>query len=145
MAEMKPISVFFLNVFLDVFVLFASVFCCMYAHTHTHHMCAWWLQMSQEGVRFPGTEVIGGQEPPCGCWQSNSDLPEELQCSDLLSLLLSFPTQVSMFFLLQATFCGGYKCPSGRKLSLSLFSFILKPSGGENPGSSHDAAPRQDL
>lgn len=27
---------------------------------------------SEEGVEFPGTEVIDGYEPPCECWELNS-------------------------------------------------------------------------
>ena len=42
----------------------------MYTHTCLH---AWCLLRSEEKVRSPGTEVTGGCELPCGCWESNPD------------------------------------------------------------------------
>lgn len=35
---------------------------------HVHAWCQW---RSKEGIRFPGTEVKGGDRLPCGCWCPN--------------------------------------------------------------------------
>ncbi|CAO2624324.1 hypothetical protein LEMLEM_LOCUS18317 [Lemmus lemmus] len=32
-----------------------------------HHMCAWFLQRSEEGIRIPETAVIDSCKPPHGC------------------------------------------------------------------------------
>lgn len=37
-------------------------------YIYVHHMYAWCLRMSQEGIRFPQTEDINGFDLPCGCW-----------------------------------------------------------------------------
>lgn len=34
-------------------------------------MHAWCLQRQEGGSGFPETEVIGGFEPTCGCWDLN--------------------------------------------------------------------------
>lgn len=39
------------------------------AHIYVHHMHAWCLQRSEEGVRTPGTGVRDGCKPPCGSWE----------------------------------------------------------------------------
>lgn len=36
-----------------------------------YHMHAWCSCKSEEGFRSPGSKVIDGCEPPCGCWKSN--------------------------------------------------------------------------
>lgn len=41
--------------------------------------CPW---RSEEGLGYPGTGVIDGCEPPCGCWKFNFDsLWKSRQCS----------------------------------------------------------------
>lgn len=35
------------------------------------------LRKSEEGFGSPGTGDIDGYEPPCRCWESNSDLLQE--------------------------------------------------------------------
>jgi hypothetical protein len=42
---------------------------------HTFHACYLW--KSEEGVGCTGTEVTGGCELPCGCWELNPCLLEE--------------------------------------------------------------------
>lgn len=44
-------------------VLLACVF--------VHHTYAWCPAEAQEEVRFSGTGVTDGCDPPCGCWETN--------------------------------------------------------------------------
>lgn len=37
------------------------------AWVFVHQVCAWYWMKAEEGVGSPGTGVIGGYEPPCGC------------------------------------------------------------------------------
>lgn len=47
-----------------VYFMCVSVFpTCMLVH----HVCSCCLWKSEEGIRSPGTVVIQGSEPPCGC------------------------------------------------------------------------------
>lgn len=45
------------------------------------HACATHVCSAQggahKGIRCPGTEVTDGCEPPCGCWESTSNLLDE--------------------------------------------------------------------
>lgn len=48
--------------------------------------CVQYLKRPEEGIGFPETGVVGGCEPPYGCWGSNQYL-------QLLSHLLSLITE----------------------------------------------------
>lgn len=47
---------------------------------HVYHVCAWYLQRPEEGVRSPGTEVIDSCKPPCGCWELSLGVVRGLNC-----------------------------------------------------------------
>lgn len=59
----------------SAFVLWVQV-SCLYAHTS--HVCLVLTRMEKD-IRFPGTRVTNGLEPPGGCWESNLGLPQEQQ------------------------------------------------------------------
>lgn len=63
---------FKLNFFLCVWLL--------PAYTYVHHMHTYCPQKFKEGAESPGTGVISGCEPPCGCWELN---PSTLQAQEL--------------------------------------------------------------
>ena len=44
-----------------------------------HQMCAWCPRWAEEGVGSPGTGVIDGCKPSCGCWDSNTGALQEQQ------------------------------------------------------------------
>jgi hypothetical protein len=50
--------------------------------------------MSEDGIRSPGTGVIGGYEPTCGCWELNPG-PRQKQ----LVLLTAGPSRQPFPFL----------------------------------------------
>jgi hypothetical protein len=39
--------------------------------TFIDRLCAWWLLRSEEGIGFPGNEVMNSYESPRVCWKSN--------------------------------------------------------------------------
>ena len=51
------------NFFLNSFYVCEYLCACLYVY-HGHTVPA-------EGVSSPGTEVMDGCEPPCGCWELN--------------------------------------------------------------------------
>lgn len=38
---------------------------CTYVHHENH------LKRLEESIKAPGTGVMGGYNPPCGCWETN--------------------------------------------------------------------------
>lgn len=56
------------------FILCIWMFC---LHVSVYHVQAWNPRRSGEGTGDPGTEVTGGFEPPCGCWELNLGLLQE--------------------------------------------------------------------
>jgi hypothetical protein len=44
----------------------------MPSNMSVHPVCAWYLCVPEEGIRFPGTGVTEGCELSCGCCHSNS-------------------------------------------------------------------------
>ena len=53
-------------------------FCCIYS-TSVHHMHAWRLCGTEEGIRSSGTTPRDGCEPPHGCWEPHSGPLQEQQ------------------------------------------------------------------
>lgn len=45
---------------------------------YVHHLCAWCLSVSKEGIGS-GAGVAYGGEPACGSWELNSGSPKEQQ------------------------------------------------------------------
>ena len=43
-------------------------FACMYV---LYHICAWYLWTSEEVIRSPETDVVGGCKSICWCWDLN--------------------------------------------------------------------------
>lgn len=52
---------------------------CLHVSISIHHECVWCLQRSEESIRFLGTGVMDGSEPPCGCWEVNPGPLQEQQ------------------------------------------------------------------
>lgn len=34
-----------------------------------YHVCAWFLEKPEKGIKFPGTGAIDGRVLPYGCWE----------------------------------------------------------------------------
>lgn len=49
----------------------------VYEFMPVHHIRACYSQMSEEGIKHPGTRVMDGCELPCGCRESNLGLLQE--------------------------------------------------------------------
>jgi hypothetical protein len=69
------------------FILCVQMFCLCACLCTT---CVQFLRRPAEGVRYPGTGVTDGCEPPCRCWELN---PESLE-GQPLSLPLFWEFQV---------------------------------------------------
>lgn len=56
----SPTQIYFMGV-----NFFLHVYMCLYV---PDYYCSWW---SEEGVGLPGTVVMDGCKPLCGCWELN--------------------------------------------------------------------------
>jgi hypothetical protein len=63
---------------------------CMSVWQHVHHVYVWYMYTSEERVRFPGTGIVDGCKPPCGCWELNPVLLKIYKYSQPLLHLSSF-------------------------------------------------------
>lgn len=72
--------------YLDLFLFYMSIMStCM-----SPHVCAWCLQISEKGVRYPESVVIDGCEPPSECWELNlHPLQEQMLLIDESFFLIS--------------------------------------------------------
>lgn len=61
-----------------------------------------WPQMSEVGIRYPGTEGVSGCEQTCGCWQSNS---APLQEQHVLLTTEPFLQSPGIVFLISLVVC----------------------------------------
>lgn len=61
-----------------------------------YHMCAWYLQMSEEDIKSPETGVAGGCKPPRVFWESNSGPLEEQVLLSTEYLSSPFPVPLSL-------------------------------------------------
>lgn len=56
----RSVSLCFLKRFIYCIILCVFMGMYLYAHVHVYHTSAWWPQRSEEGIRFPETEVTDG-------------------------------------------------------------------------------------
>lgn len=56
---------------------------------YLHYVYAWCQGRSKVGFQSPETGIIGGYEPPCGCWERSLGLLKSSKCSYLLGQLSS--------------------------------------------------------
>lgn len=75
------------------FSLMCRVFC---LHVYICTTCAWCLQKSENGVRFPGNRITGGCQSPFEYWELNMGPPQEWQV--LLATEPSPQTQILIFW-----------------------------------------------
>lgn len=89
----------------DLFIFACDYFTCVC--TCVHHVGAWYLWHSEQGVRCHGTRVMGGYELLCKCWNQTSfavraasaNTYTDSPVSSSLSFFLSF------VFLDKVSFC----------------------------------------
>lgn len=60
---------------------------CISVH-HMHALCPW---RSEDGIESSGTGLTDGCDPPCGCWELNTDPLEEKPVLLTPELLLQPP------------------------------------------------------
>lgn len=59
---------------------------------------AWRPWEAEDGVRYPGTTVVVGLEPPCGSWEPNLDPLKEQHIPLTVYLTVQLPHQGSLHF-----------------------------------------------
>lgn len=62
------------NIFLTYFVSFIFYVYIVHAYIHVYHVCASWLQRSEQGIKSFVTAVTDGHEPPRVYWTSTQVL-----------------------------------------------------------------------
>lgn len=56
---------------LKIIVLYFTCISVLPPCVYVYHVCAWYLQRSEEDIKSPGTEVMVSWEVPHGFWEPN--------------------------------------------------------------------------